>query len=216
MYPSMAYGGCQHGDLDQLCKSVCQGFDLSLFGEEAEASCQPSYEESVSFAGFQAFQEQDSLTSGDISSYSNFGEAAWHSHDLPLDRAYPEEFSGGWSPDAHPFGHPNYHQEFTPINEMGSEGGSPSPSGNSTSPTLHLDSRTLKMHEWSPQTDPELERKRVRALKAFAIRQKNKSQEAQCQSRLEQVRGEIARLKSTKTRQKKRLDILNAIWQQYR
>lgn len=219
MYPSMAYGGCQRGDLDQLYKSVCQGFDLSLFGEDSvgltEASDQPSYEESVPFVGFQEFQEQDFLTPEDTFSYSSFGEAAWNSPDLHQDQAYPGEFPEGKSRD-----YPDCCQDFTPINEMGSEvgseGGSPSPSDNSPSSTLSLDTRSLKMHEWPPQTDPELERKRMRARRAFANRQRNKSNASQCQDRLEQIKGEIARLQITKKGQQKRLDILNAIWQQYR
>ncbi|XP_069973604.1 uncharacterized protein [Penaeus vannamei] len=220
MYPTSRYGGCQPGDLDQLYKSVCQGFDLSLFGEDfaplAEASGQASYDESVSFVGFQGCQEQEALMPGDAFGFSGFGEAARQSPDLLTDRAYPERY-----------GHPDHHREFTPIGEMGIEEhgeetsgeadspwGHPSPSGSSTSSPSPPDVRSLKMYEWPRQSDPELERKRVRASKAREIRQRKKTDAARCQGRLNQVEEEIARLKSVKLGQQKRLDILNALLRQ--
>lgn len=231
MYSASAYGagGCHYGELAHLYTSVCQGFDLSLFGEDSAR--RPSYEDSMPFVGL---REHDSPASEDAysSSSSSYGsgETSWSSPGLFHDQASPpgKTTSESDSLDVHHYAFPNdlgqsaasedrgaaadpWFSWSSPDSEEGSDEGSSSPSGRSSTPPL--ESRTLKMHEWPPQSNPEMERKRVRAVKQFLIRQRKKSQAEQHQRKLDRLRTEIASLKEEKIRKQKRLAIMNAYLQ---
>ncbi|XP_042223882.1 uncharacterized protein LOC121867826 [Homarus americanus] len=61
-----------------------------------------------------------------------------------------------------------------------------------------LTGRKVKVYEWPPQSDPELEKKRKRAIKAFKNRMKDSQQEEEQYMKLDTLTQEVSHLQREK------------------
>ncbi|XP_050699103.1 uncharacterized protein LOC126986774 [Eriocheir sinensis] len=68
--------------------------------------------------------------------------------------------------------------------------------------------RKVKMHEWPPQSDPKLEKRRLRALREFLKRRREHQEEAQLQNEYDDIMREARELAPEAERLRQRIQML--------
>nr|XP_053634769.1 uncharacterized protein LOC128690222 [Cherax quadricarinatus] len=204
-----SYGKVPMSSLSFGDDDVLDDFDTSLLDEEYTVSPlnsgihSPSIYHYEPVTGSRAGNTGVTSDSGDWRSYNEswtVGDAAaasqlatpamWDSASIYLSQATAAE---GW----------------TTRNPVGGSNQSllPQPSDGQTSSII---GRKLKVYELPPQSDPELEKKRLRAIKALKNRLKKSLQQEEKYSKLDTLTQDVSRLRSEKSRKQQTVAALQA------
>lgn len=194
MFPANGLSGSPSCDLASLYDSACRDFDLDLL--DAPQVHSPSSGESSDGPGECSAPSGGALYE-EHSSWDQPSPVRRQQQAPPagtaLGSAHLPAVLEAWASPSAGAG------ETRPSASLGQEG--QGPLGWEPSP---------RMHQWPPQDDPQLERKRVRALRARLSRQRAKESREHLQHDLDQVKAQLSLLTADKTRRRQRIAILEA------